>query len=160
MGRIYTRTGDGGETSTINGKRVSKNSNEIEFYGSVDELNSFLGLSKIHIQDNSIKKDIEQIQRTLFRIPVFDINNKDINFLESKIDDMELTLPKIKEFIVPGNSEKSSFLHISRSVCRRAERKLVSIIDLNNKRHRNTFKYMNRLSDYLFTLARYVDETQ
>jgi len=164
--KIYTKTGDEGLTSLIGGTRVPKYDLRIESYGTVDELNSYIGL--IRDQDiNSAHKDIlKEIQDRLFTIgaslasdpekskmKIPDLHLSDISLLEKEIDAMNSALPDLKHFILPGGSQAVSFCHISRCVCRRAERIIVhlkseSFVD------EKVIIYLNRLSDYLFVLAR------
>jgi len=164
--KIYTKTGDEGLTSLIGGTRVPKYDLRIESYGTVDELNSYIGL--IRDQDiNSAHKDIlKEIQDRLFTIgaslasdpekskmKIPDLHLSDISLLEKEIDAMNVVLPDLKHFILPGGSQAVSFCHISRCVCRRAERIIVhlkseSFVD------EKVIIYLNRLSDYLFVLAR------
>lgn len=164
--KIYTKTGDKGLTSLIGGTRVPKYDLRIESYGTVDELNSYIGM--IRDQDiNSAHKDIlKEIQDRLFTIgaslasdpekskmKIPDLHLSDISLLEKEIDAMNEVLPDLKHFILPGGSQAVSFCHISRCVCRRAERIIVqlkseSFVD------EMVIIYLNRLSDYLFVLAR------
>ncbi|MBM3402344.1 MAG: cob(I)yrinic acid a,c-diamide adenosyltransferase [Bacteroidetes bacterium] len=164
--KIYTKTGDGGLTSLIGGTRVPKYDLRIESYGTVDELNSYIGL--IRDQDiNSTYKDIlKEIQDRLFTIgsslasdpekskmKIPDLHFSDISMLENEIDSMNAVLPELKHFILPGGSQAVSYCHISRCVCRRAER---IIVHLNSESFvdEKVIIYLNRLSDYLFVLAR------
>lgn len=164
--KIYTKTGDGGLTSLIGGTRVPKYDLRIESYGTVDELNSYIGM--IRDQDiNSTYKDIlKEIQDRLFTIgsslasdpekskmKIPDLHFSDISMLENEIDSMNAVLPELKHFILPGGSQAVSYCHISRCVCRRAER---IIVHLNTESFvdEKVIIYLNRLSDYLFVLAR------
>lgn len=164
--KIYTKTGDGGLTSLIGGTRVPKYDLRIESYGTVDELNSYIGM--IRDQDiNSTYKDIlKEIQDRLFTIgsslasdpekskmKIPDLHFSDISMLENEIDSMNAVLPELKHFILPGGSQAVSYCHISRCVCRRAER---IIVHLNSESFvdEKVIIYLNRLSDYLFVLAR------
>ncbi len=164
--KIYTKTGDKGFTSLIGGTRVPKYHLRIESYGTVDELNSYIGL--IADQDISIhdKGILKQIQDRLFTIgsslaadperskmEIPDLHTEDVELLETEIDRMNEELPQLRHFILPGGSNAISFCHIARCICRRAERITVqlateSIVD------EKVNIYLNRLSDYLFTLAR------
>jgi len=170
--KVYTKTGDEGTTLLIGGTRVPKHHIKIEAYGTVDELNSFLGLLRDKIDKNYLEELI-QIQNRLFtlgsflaldlekeklpngkpRLAITPINENDIKFLEEKIDRMEETLPAMTHFVLPGGQEQVSVCHICRTVCRRAERK-VSYLNEVEKVSKNLIKYLNRLSDYLFVLAR------
>jgi cob(I)alamin adenosyltransferase len=164
--KIYTKTGDKGQTSLIGGTRLLKSDDRINAYGTIDELNSYLGL--LRDQDvNSNKKDIlKEIQDRLFTIgallasdpekskmKVPDLLDSDVKLLEKKIDEMESELVPLKEFVLPGGHPSVSFCHIARCVCRRAERLTVS---LQQKEFVPDLVviYLNRLSDYLFVLSR------
>jgi cob(I)alamin adenosyltransferase len=164
--KIYTKTGDEGLTSLIGGTRVPKYDLRIESYGTVDELNSYIGMIRDHDIDASQKDILKEIQDRLFTIgaalasdpekskmKIPDLHLSDITFLENQIDEMNLVLPELKHFILPGGSPVVSFCHVSRCVCRRAERIIVhlkseSFVD------EKVIVYLNRLSDYLFVLAR------
>ena len=163
--KIYTKTGDSGETGLFGGARVSKDDLRIEAYGTVDELNSFIGLLRDHLNDHEQYELLGEIQRKLFTIgsllaidPSTDIKLPglevdDITRLEDAIDYLESTLSPLKNFILPGGHPFVSICHINRSVCRRAERRVVSLSKLNPV-DPLILKYLNRLSDYFFTLAR------
>ncbi len=168
--KIYTKTGDKGTTSLIGGTKVSKSHLRIEAYGTVDELNSYIGLSRDLLVDEKGRATLLEVQDRLFtigsslacdpikepkmRIP--DLKEKDITFLESEIDRMHDTLPLMKSFILPGGHVISSQIHIARCVCRRAERCCVRLEVESLEVEPVILKYLNRLSDYLFVLARYV----
>jgi len=164
--KIYTKTGDKGYTSLIGGTRVPKHHLRIESYGTVDELNSYIGL----IRDQEISahdKDLlKQIQDRLFTIGsslaadpekskmvIPDLHLEDIELLEKQMDTMNETLPPLKHFILPGGSTVISYCHIARCVCRRAERLSVHLAEASTVDEKVNI-YLNRLSDYLFTLAR------
>ena len=163
---IYTRTGDKGTTSLFGGKRVSKSDLQVEAYGSVDELSSFLGLviAKLPKKEKIL---LQEIQKDLYKIMAHLSESKsDLGFLvsrvknfEKKIDGVEKKLPKLTRFILPGGTELSSWFHILRTVCRRAERSVVKFFSSNEtmKQSNNVtiMKYLNRLSDLFFTLARW-----
>lgn len=174
--RIYTKTGDKGETSLYGGKRVKKDHKRIETYGSVDELNSVIGVviaeiisqnSKVKSQNyNSKVKSLEQlvdIQKDLLLIGsllsgyiLLEVNNLILNTkkLEDWIDAMDKDLPELKNFILPGGSKTASLLHLARSICRRAERRVVGLRESDHTQQ-DILIYLNRLSDYFFVLARY-----
>lgn len=163
---IYTRTGDKGTTSLFGGKRVSKSNIQVEAYGSIDELSSFLGLTISKLTTKSQKLFLIAIQKDLYKIMAYLASAKeDLRFLdnrvvefEKKIDEIEVKLPKLTRFILPGGKELSSWFHILRVTCRRSER---NVVRLNNnvtmKQFNNAvvIKYLNRLSDFFFTLARW-----
>lgn len=165
--RIYTKTGDKGETSLIGGTRLPKHHIRIEAYGNVDELNSWVGLLRDQpIGEGSIKTLLE-IQDRLFTIgsqlasdpgklskmKLPDVKEADIVLLEKEIDAMEETLPPMKSFVLPGGHPVVSYCHVARCVCRRAERSVLRLAQ-NEKTEPLIYKYLNRLSDYLFVLSR------
>ena len=163
--KIYTKKGDKGETSLIGGKRVPKYALRIESYGTVDELNSYIGLIRdqgiddIHIQNLLIIQDrlftigaiLASDSSSKMKIP--QLVDADIQFLEDAIDVMEAELPPMKSFVLPGGHSTVSFCHIARCVCRRAERLIIELAHSESIED-NTIAYMNRLSDYLFVLSR------
>ncbi|WP_299682589.1 cob(I)yrinic acid a,c-diamide adenosyltransferase [uncultured Tenacibaculum sp.] len=171
--KIYTKTGDKGTTALFGGTRVPKNHLRIESYGTVDELNSYIGLIRDQEIDDLTKSSLIKIQDELFtvgamlatppeketlkngkeRLNIPKIDDEAIQFLETEMDRMNDTLPQMTHFILPGGHQTVSFCHIARCVCRRAERLSVA---LNNEDdvNSNVLMYLNRLSDYLFVLAR------
>jgi cob(I)alamin adenosyltransferase len=167
--KIYTRTGDKGTTSLIGGTKVSKSHLRIEAYGTVDELNSYIGLCKDLLTEQHSKAALQEIQDRLFTIgsalacdpekekkmKIPDLKETDITLLEKEIDKMNDLLPPMKSFILPGGHPSISHLHIARCVCRRAERSCVRLESEKIEVEPIIIKYLNRLSDYLFILARY-----
>jgi cob(I)alamin adenosyltransferase len=168
--KIYTKTGDTGNTSLIGGTKVPKSHIRIQAYGTVDELNAFTGLLNDQISDAHSRELILEIQDRLFTIGSFlacdphkeismkipDLKESDIHLLENEIDQMNGKLPEMKSFILPGGHMVVSTAHICRTICRRAER---LIVELDEKEHLNQppiIKYLNRLSDYFFVLARWL----
>lgn len=174
--KIYTRKGDSGETSLCNGSRTFKDSLRVEAYGSVDEVNSYIGLCIVKLNQADVKHHLTKIQKDLFvlgsnlALPgvlnqehingtssknVPQITKEMIKNLENWIDKYDKELPPLHKFILSGGTEVAALLHMARTVCRKAERRVVSL-----KRHeeinKNVLIYMNRLSDYLFTAARLV----
>jgi cob(I)alamin adenosyltransferase len=166
--KIYTKTGDKGQTSLIGGTRVPKHHIRIESYGTVDELNSWIGL--INDQDiaTESKTILSEIQDRLFTIgsslasdpekskmKIPDLHESDIELLEKQIDSMNEVLPEMRFFILPGGHTSISYCHLARCVCRRAER---NVIHLHETEYVNemVIVYLNRLSDYLFVLARFI----
>jgi cob(I)alamin adenosyltransferase len=166
--KIYTKTGDLGETSLLGGTRVLKSHEQVEAYGTIDELNCYIGL----IRDQEIGEHYQQvllnIQENLFiaeawvatdpehnhdNLPV--LNELAILQLEKEIDEMNQFLPELVHFILPGGSTPVSYCHIARTVCRRAERTVIRL-SKTGQNHEIVVKYLNRLSDYLFVLARKV----
>lgn len=168
--KIYTKTGDKGTTSLIGGTKVPKSHLRIEAYGTVDELNSCLGLCRDLLEDDTARSTILEVQDRLFtigsslacdpikepkmRIP--DLKPGDIQLLESEMDRMNETLPEMKSFILPGGHPVVSQLHIARCVCRRTERCCVRLELESLEVEPLILQYLNRLSDYLFILARYI----
>ncbi len=167
--KIYTKTGDNGETGLIGGTRVSKSDVRIEAYGTVDELNSYIGLLMCYDALEMQKDILEIIQNKLFVIGshlatdtnVAEISDKsiiserDIIKIELEIDKMNAELPELRAFILPGGCIEASFCHICRTISRRAERRIIEM-KINYNTDIQIIKYTNRLSDYFFTLARYV----
>ena len=167
--KIYSRKGDKGDTSLFNGKIVKKYNLRVDAYGTIDELNSFIGLLKDYIEDEKIKDLLNTIQIKLFSIGSFlsaiskegelsnkvKIENIDIENIESEIDNFNKDLPKLKNFIIPGGHKPSSYSHVCRSICRRAERKISEIND-ESKINPLILPYVNRLSDLFFVLSRYL----
>ncbi len=171
--KIYTRTGDLGKTSLIGGRKVPKNHIRIEAYGTVDELNSYVGLVADLVQDDISVTVLREIQDRLFTIGSLlatdsektvkmklpDLHEEDILFLEKEIDRMSANLPEMKSFILPGGHSTVSSIHIARCVCRRAERLCVHMMEEEIEVDPLVVKYLNRLSDYLFMLARFTGHT-
>ncbi len=164
--KIYTKKGDSGETSLFGGQRVSKSSDRIAAYGTVDELNSILGLTLSYEVHTTTRELLEKVQIQLFvlgadlatppsrEVRIDRIGNEEIIFLEKAIDQMETELPPLKSFILPGGSQAGATLHIARTVCRRAERISVDCAE-EDSISEFVVRYLNRLSDFLFVLARY-----
>ncbi len=168
--KIYTKKGDLGETSLVGGRRISKDDLQIDSYGTVDELNSWIGLLADVADEQSLPK-LRTIQNTLFKVGSilandaehpfelgFDIVQPDVELLEQWIDEMDSQLEPLKNFILPGGHTSVSYAQIARTVCRRAERLCVALnkaIALNPL----VIMYLNRLSDLLFTYARYLSKT-
>jgi len=162
--KIYTKTGDKGQTSLLSGKRVDKNHLRIESYGTIDELNSWIGLIKdgadegYDVQLTSIQNELFTIGSQLANDPdnkyeIPDLNFESITRLENEIDAMSENLSEMRNFILPGGHTLVSHAHIARCVCRRAERRMVELEkEVEIKPH--LIKYINRLSDYLFILSR------
>ncbi len=167
--KIYTKTGDKGTTSLIGGTKVSKAHLRIEAYGTVDELNSYIGLCRDMLTDEASRAALLETQDRLFtigsslacdpeketklRIP--DLKETDITLLENEIDRMNEVIPPMKSFILPGGHPAVSHLHVARCICRRAERCCVRLQAESEEVEAIVLKYINRLSDYLFVLARF-----
>jgi cob(I)alamin adenosyltransferase len=168
--RVYTKTGDKGSTGLIGGTRVPKDHIRIEAYGTVDELNSCLGVVTDQLGDREINEWILEIQDRLFtvgsslatdpekspKMKLPDLHESDIQWLEQKIDQMDDQLPAMKSFILPGGHLAASHAHVARCVCRRAERLCVHMQSNEEFVAEEVLKYLNRLSDFLFVLARYI----
>jgi len=168
--KIYTKTGDLGNTSLIGGTKIPKSHIRIESYGNIDELNSYIGLVSDYLQGEAMKNVLKEVQDRLFTIGsslacdpeketgmhIPDLKEEDIIFLEREIDRMNDTLSPMKHFILPGGHVVVSTIHITRCVCRRAERGVVNLLQHEEFVDPLIVKYLNRLSDYLFVLARYV----
>ena len=164
--KIYTKTGDKGQTGLIGGNRVSKNDLRINAYGTVDELNAHVGLLRDLVEDEQVKLNLLEIQDRLFtagsllavgekgtKMKLPKLYKENINILESWIDSMDTSLPQMKTFVLPGGHVTVSTCHVTRTVCRRAER---LIVELSNEVEVSDLvvAYFNRLSDYFFTLSR------
>lgn len=163
--KIYTKTGDAGQTSLVGGNRVAKNHERINAYGTVDELNVFVGSLRDQLEQEDIIKELILIQQNLFvlgsllaydggrDVKLQELNENDIKNLEDSIDKMVALIPPLRNFILPGGHTAVSACHICRVVCRRAERLVISLMenfDINSVH----LKYLNRLSDYFFILSR------
>ena len=164
--KIYTKTGDAGETSLFGGARVSKNDPRIEAYGTVDELNSFLGVARATWPYSPLDAQFERIQSDLFDVGAHlaspgtsrfaGVDPQRIEELERAIDAMERELAPLTNFILPGGALAAAQLHVARTVCRRAERCVVGLHD-ESEATQSTIAYLNRLSDYLFVAARFAN---
>lgn len=168
--KIYTKTGDKGTTALIGGTRVPKSHLRIEAYGTTDELNSYIGLCRDHISDEQSRAMLQEIQDRLFtigsslacdpeketKLKIPDLKEEDITLLEKEIDRMNAAIPTMKSFILPGGHITVSHLHVARCICRRAERCCVRLELEKEEIELIVIKYLNRLSDYLFVLARYI----
>ena len=174
--KIYTKTGDKGTTALYGGNRVSKASARVESYGNIDELNSFIGLAKSEITDEKVLNQLKKIQFDLFTLGsesatptdkltlsngksrlTLMISETEIEELENWMDEYETQLQPLQYFILPGGGKSATALHVCRTVCRRAERSLVFLNETEEVRP-ELIKYLNRLSDYLFMLARYMSK--
>ena len=164
ISKVTTKSGDRGKTSLGNGERISKSHLIINLLGDIDELNSQIGSAISSSKSSLISSELQSIQQDLFNlggeISIFNsgtilINDDKVKFLEERIEDLNQTLKPLKEFIMPGGDEFCSRIHLARAVCRRAERSCVSVLDLVKEKN-IWLPYLNRLSDYLFVLARYV----
>jgi cob(I)alamin adenosyltransferase len=171
--KIYTKTGDKGSTGLIGGTKVPKSHLRIEAYGTIDELNSFIGLLTDHLNNAGTATPLlKEIQDRLFtigsslacdpekepRLKIPDLKEEDVRTLELEIDRMEAELPSMKSFLLPGGHIAVSTTHITRCICRRAERACVRLQDQQLFVEPLVLRYLNRLSDYLFVLARYIGQ--
>lgn len=170
MLKIYTKTGDSGQTSLYDQTRINKEDIRVESYGTIDELNSSLGLAKTFINDKEIYRLIERVQRELFNVAgelaMLDgsafpdrIAEEHVTFLEQTIDAYldQIGREQVFRFILPGSNSASGALHVSRTVCRRAERRILALA----REHTISpvlLKYVNRLADFIYTLARFMEE--
>ena len=168
--KIYTRTGDEGETSLFDGTRVRKDHARVDAYGDVDELNAWLGLARASLRDDDLDEALTRIQRDLFavgaeladpadriaaRVTKADVTDADVERLEQLIDRLEDELEPLRRFILAGGAPAGAALHVARAVCRRAERRIVA---LSPRPAAMLLRYINRLSDLLFVLARVVNK--
>jgi cob(I)alamin adenosyltransferase len=166
--KIYTKGGDRGETSLIGGDRVPKDHIRIEAYGTLDELNSFIGMLRDQPEAASVRSELIRIQQQVFtaesRLAMGPGSNSDslpglpeteVEFLEQQIDRMNEKLPPLTRFLLPGGHNVVSLAHIARTVCRRGERQIISL-SRENPVEEVILKYVNRLSDYFFVLSRYL----
>jgi cob(I)alamin adenosyltransferase len=163
--KIYTKKGDSGETSLIGGDRVKKTNKRIHAYGTIDELNSAVGLVRDSVSSTEIRKQLLDIQSNLFiigshlasspnsKMKIPEIATEDIVSLENYMDEMNKYLPELTNFILPGGAISVSFCHMARTICRRAERWVFEVAE-NDYVNPDILKYLNRLSDYLFVLCR------
>ena len=169
--KIYTKGGDKGKTSLFGGKRVAKNYIRLEAYGTIDELNSLLGVVLSHKVHNITTEILLNIQNNLFVIgaelatppevkssAIKIISSAEIKNIEKTIDEIELKLQPLTSFILPGGSKSASALHFARTVCRRAERRIIEL-DFSEPINSNIIVYINRLSDLLFVIARFENHT-
>jgi cob(I)alamin adenosyltransferase len=162
--KIYTRTGDAGQTSFFGGSRVPKNDERIEAYGTVDELNSFVGVARASWAESPIDSELATIQSDLFDLGAqlaspglsrfTGVPADRIADLERRIDEMERDVEPLTSFILPAGTAAAANLHVARTVCRRAERLVVALGDTS---HGTAIAYLNRLSDFLFVAARFTN---
>ncbi len=177
--KIYTGTGDSGKTSLFSGERIAKNDDRIEAYGTIDELNSIIGAIAAALpsvsEAEAVKDKIFRIQSDLFRVGAMlattadstacaylhPIGKKDFRWLEEQVDQIQLQLPELKAFILPGGHTSASWSHVARTVCRRSERRITALLGKNHLPEDSIIcllTYINRLSDFFFVLARYCNK--
>lgn len=172
LNKVYTKRGDKGETDLVGGSKARKDSLKVESYGSIDETSAFLGLVRIYSNDEEVNKLIKEIQNKLLIVGGYlasddngkemlksSISDEDIKFIEEKIDFYNDKLEPLFKFILPGDEKVSTYLHVARTVVRRAERKIVSL-SFAEELNPNIQKYVNRLSDLFFVLGRYFEEVK
>ncbi len=171
--KIYTKTGDRGDTRLFDGTRVRKHDDRVEAYGAVDELNSFIGAAASFLADQNLVAVLAGIQKDLFSVGAqladpgfkqqskakFQVPHERIEALETAIDGFETELPPLRQFLVAGGGHAGAMLHVARTVCRRAERRVVSLSE-KVEVHPNVIEYLNRLSDFLFVIARLVNHRE
>jgi cob(I)alamin adenosyltransferase len=171
--KIYTKTGDDGDTGLLGGERVRKDHVRIEAYGAIDELNAFLGVARAEPLPAAVQSVLDRIQQELFvvgtelaaadvsaRTPL-QVGEQHVAALEGDIDRFEATLPPLRNFILPGGAHGSAALHAARTICRRAERRVVALADSSQTPTSPTLlRYLNRLGDLLFVLARIANKDQ
>ena len=171
--KVYTKTGDGGDTRLFDGTKVRKHDDRVEAYGDIDELNSFIGAATSFLEDKELEEMLAAIQKDLFSVGAqladpgfkdqsrakFQLPPERIANLEGAIDSFETELPPLRQFILAGGGQAGALLHVARTICRRAERRVVSLsekIEVNP----NVIVYLNRLSDFLFVIARVVNHRE
>jgi cob(I)alamin adenosyltransferase len=171
--KIYTKTGDRGDTRLFNGEKVRKHNDRVEAYGDVDELNAFIGAAASFLKDSTLASMLAEIQKDLFSVGAqladpgfknqsrakFQIPAGRITALEQAIDGFETELPPLRQFILAGGGNGGALLHVARTVCRRAERRVVSLsekVEVSS----GVIEYLNRLSDFLFVMARVVNHRE
>jgi cob(I)alamin adenosyltransferase len=168
--KIYTKTGDDGTTGLVGGTRLKKFNQRLEAYGTIDELNASIGVIVSECYDSDVKISLVKIQNKLFNIgsrlasdekgdeftKQLSLKIEDIEFLEYEIDKFEKSLPELKNFILPGGSKSGANCHVARTICRRAERRILEFAE-QNKVQPEIIQYVNRLSDFLFVLARKIN---
>lgn len=174
LNKIYTRTGDKGETSLVNGHRVSKHSIRPTAFGTVDEVNSIIGICRLHtakIEDNNFDDMLSRIQNDLFDLgadlatpigeerpdEVLRVTDKQVNRLETEIDTMNSTLQPLNSFVLPGGQEAAAYIHLARAMTRRAERDMTRL-SVEEPVGQAAMQYINRLSDHLFVMARSINQ--
>ena len=168
--KIYTKTGDRGDTRLFDGTKVRKDNVRVEAYGDVDELNSFIGAAASFLKDGDLVSMLAEVQKDLFSVGAqladpgfknqsrakFQLSKDRILALENAIDSFETELQPLRQFILAGGGNGGALLHVARTVCRRAERRVVSLSE-KIEVHPNVVEYLNRLSDFLFVIARLVN---
>ena len=173
LNRIYTRTGDAGKTRLATGEAISKSDHRVEAYGAVDETNACLGLARVHLAGAPLDAPLARIQNELFDLgadlatplradddpaTVLRILDSQVARLETEIDALNANLPPLASFVLPGGTPASAALHLARTVCRRAERDTVRMLEAGQPVSGPALRYLNRLSDFLFVAARVAND--
>jgi len=162
LSRIVTRTGDAGQTGLGNGLRVDKDSPPVEVLGQIDELNSWIGVLLTYSPSEAVRESLVLVQHDLFDLgaqisvpgtPL--LSPEHVSRLDGIFEKLNADLPPLKEFILPGGTQFAAFTHVARTICRRAERRLVTLTELDRPAENHGIPYLNRLSDLLFTIARF-----
>jgi cob(I)alamin adenosyltransferase len=166
LSKIYTRTGDNGTTGLGNGDRVNKDSLRVEAFGTVDELNSAVGMLRAELLPEPVDTLMATVQQQLFDLggelcipETTVIDAETISMLEAALDDINADLPPLKEFVLPGGSKAGAACHMARTICRRAERRVITL-SANETVNERSIHYLNRLSDLLFVLARKLNQAE
>ena len=171
--KIYTKMGDSGDTRLFNGAKVRKYDGRVKAYGDIDELNSFIGAAASFLKDTALASMLADVQKDLFSVGAqladpgfknqarakFQLSHERVEALEHAIDSFETELPPLRQFILAGGGNSGALLHVARTVCRRAERRVVSLsqrVEVNSM----VIEYLNRLSDFLFVMARVVNHRE
>ena len=163
---VYTKTGDQGTTGLYTGERVKKSSLRVEAYGTIDELQALLGLARAYAKNVRVQAELLDIERSLWTLMADiaslnqapQITDQQVKHLEKVIDRFDAKLEPLAEFILPGENKSSAYLHVSRTVARRAERDLWRVLDAGESVHESNLRYLNRLSDLCFILSRVEEE--
>ena len=160
---VYTKTGDQGTTGLYTGERVKKSSLRVEAYGTIDELQAFLGLARAYAKNVRVQAELLDIERSLWTLmaDIASLNqatDQQVKHLEKVIDRFDAKLEPLAEFILPGENKSSAYLHVSRTIARRAERNLWRVLDAGESVHESNLRYLNRLSDLCFILSRVEEE--
>lgn len=163
---VYTKTGDTGTTGLYTGERVPKSSLRVEAYGIIDELQAFIGLARAYAENARVQVELYDLERTLWTLMADiaslnkapDVTDQQVRHLEKVIDKFDEKLEPLFNFVVPGDKRSSAYLHVARTIARRAERALWRVLDSGESVHESNLRYLNRLSDLCFILCRVEEE--
>lgn len=163
---VYTKTGDTGTTGLYTGERVPKSSLRVEAYGIIDELQAFIGLARAYAENARVQVELYDLERTLWTLMADiaslnkapDVTDQQVRHLEKVIDKFDEKLEPLSNFVVPGDKRSSAYLHVARTIARRAERALWRVLDSGESVHASNLRYLNRLSDLCFILCRVEEE--